>query len=65
MNIPALSIALSQGKVQQQAGLAVMQMAMGVATDQGDSITAMANNTSKSMESSVRPYLGAVVDIQA
>ncbi len=65
MDIPAVSLALSQNNIQQQASLSVMKIAMGVATDQGNSVTAMANNTSKSMESSVRPYLGAVVDIQA
>lgn len=64
MNIAALSMVLSQGKVQQQASLSVMKMAMGAADDQGNFITAMANNTSKVMESSVRPYLGAIVDIQ-
>jgi len=65
MDIPAMSMALSQTNIQQQASLSVMKIAMGVATDQGNSVTAMADNTSKAMESSVRPYLGAVVDIQA
>ena len=65
MDIAALSIALNQGKLQQQAGISVMKMAMGAATDQGDAITAMANDMSKAMELSVQPYLGATLDTQA
>lgn len=63
MDIAALSMVLSQGKVQQQAGLSVMKMAMGVASEQSNSITAMASDMSVT-ESSVRPYLGASVDIK-
>ena len=58
-------MALSQGNLQQQASISVMKMAMGTATDQGNSVATMANDTPKVTESSVRPYLGAVVDIQA
>ena len=65
MDIAAVSMALSQGNLQQQAGISVMKMAMGVASEQTNAIATMANDTSKAMESSVRPYLGAVVDIQA
>ena len=65
MNIAAVSTALSQGNVQQQASLSVMKIAMGTATDQGNTITAMANNTSKALELSVRPHMGVIVDIQA
>lgn len=65
MDIAALSIALNQGKVQQQVGISVMKMAMGVAADQGNSVAVMASDTSKAMEASVQPYLGANVDIQA
>lgn len=57
MDIAALSIALSQGQVQQQAGISVMKMAMGVAVDQGQAIAEMAQ--------SVQPHLGANIDIQA
>jgi len=65
MDIASVSMALSQSNMQQQAGVSVMKMAMGTAADQGNSIAAMANDTPKVTESSVRPYLGAVVDIQA
>ena len=65
MDIASVSIALSQNNLQQQVGLAVMKMAMGNAADQSNFIAAMANDTSKAMESSVQPYLGVMVDIQA
>lgn len=65
MDIAALSIMLNQGKLQQQVGVSVMKMAMGVAADQSNSIVAMANDTSKAMESSVQPYLGTTIDIHA
>jgi len=65
MDIAAVSMALSQNNLQQQASISIMKMAMGVANDQGNSIAALANDTPKVSESSVRPYLGAAVDIQA
>lgn len=64
MDIAALSIVLNQGQLQQQAGLSVMKMAMGVAADQSNSIAAMVNDTPKVMESSVRPHLGGNINIQ-
>ena len=65
MDIAALSMVLNQGKVQQQAGISVMRMAMGVEAGNGDSIATMVNDMSKAMESSVQPHLGAKLDIQA
>ena len=65
MNVAAVSTALSQGNVQQQASLSVMKMAMGTAADQGKTIAEMAKDTSKAMELSVRPHMGVIVDIQA
>ena len=65
MDIAALSMVLNQGKVQQQAGISVMKMAMGVEASNGNSIATMANDMSKAMESSVQPHMGANLDIQA
>jgi hypothetical protein len=64
MDIAALSVVASQGKVQQQAGISVMKMAMNVAQIQGDELATMAGETAKSMEMSVQPYLGASVDVR-
>ena len=61
MDIAAMSVMLSQSKVQQQAGLSVMKMAMGVAATKGDLITSLAGQTTPS----VQPNLGAKLDIQA
>ncbi len=56
MDIAALSMVMSQSKVQQQAGLSVMKMAMNVAVDTGQAVAEMAQ--------SVQPHLGTNVDIQ-
>ena len=55
---------MSQGQVQQQAGVSVMKMAMDVASSQGDMITSLLSETAKSLEMSVQPNLGATVDIR-
>ncbi|TGE32601.1 YjfB family protein [Desulfosporosinus sp. Sb-LF] len=65
MDIAAMSVVLSQGKVQQQAGISVMKMAMGVEATKGDSIASLVSGTTKTMETSVQPNLGANLDIQA
>ena len=56
-----MSVTLSQSKVQQQASLSVMKMAMGVQKPTGDSIAALAGQTSQP----ALPQLGANIDIQA
>ena len=65
MDIAALSIVLNQNKVQEQVGLSVMKMAMDVASNQSDSLNSLAGLETKAMESSVQPFLGANLDIQA
>lgn len=64
MDIAAMSVALNQSKVQQQVGLSVAKMAMGVEATKGDSIASLASETTKAMESSVQPNLGAMLDVQ-
>lgn len=64
MDIAALSVVLNQSKVQEQAGISVMKMAMGVEATNADSIAALASETTKAMESSVQPNLGAMLDIR-
>ncbi len=65
MDIAAMSVVLSQSKVQQKVGISVMKMAMGVEATKGDSIASLASETTKAMESSVQPNLGANLDIRA
>ena len=64
MDIAALSVMMNQGQVQQQAGVSVMKMAMNVASTQGQMMTALLGETTKSMELSVQPHLGASVDVR-
>lgn len=61
MNIAALSVVLSQEKVQQQAGLSVMKLTMGAAARQGESFAEMV----KAIELSVQSHLGGNIDKQA
>lgn len=63
MDVAALSIALSQGNVQQQADISVLKLAMGAAAEQGSSVVAMVKELPKATELSVRPYLGGNLDI--
>jgi len=65
VDIAAMSIALSHSNVQQQVSVAVTKMAMGAIATQGNLIVALASATTKAMESSVQPNLGANLDIQA
>lgn len=63
MDVAALSIALNQGNVQQQAGMSVLKLAMGSAAERVNSVVAMMNELSDATELSVRPYLGGNLDI--
>lgn len=65
MDIAAMSVVFSQSKVQQQVGISVMKMAMGVEATKGDSIASLAGESTKAMESSVQPNIGANLDIGA
>ena len=64
MDIPALSVMLSQSKVTQQAMVSVMKMAMDTATEQGSAMTELSQAETKGMELSVQPYLGRNLDLQ-
>ena len=56
MDIAALSIGLSQAKLAQDAGTAVMKMALGTATEQSKDLA-------KLMEQATIPHLGSNIDI--
>ena len=64
MDIAALSVGMSQIKLQQDLGISVMKMAMDQMGDQGNALTKMMGDT-KSMELAAEPYLGSNVDISA
>lgn len=61
MDIAALSIGYSNAKVQQQASLSVMKMAMDLSKNNADSIKEIAGT---SMERSVNQHLGGKFDMK-
>ncbi len=64
MDIAAMSMALSQAKVQQQASVSVMKMAMDGGKSDGEMLTQQIDDVTKAMTQSVQPHLGANLDIQ-
>jgi len=61
MDIAAMSVVLSQNNIQQQAGLSVTKMAIGVETTTADFIASLAGQTTPA----IHPFLGAQLDIKA
>ena len=59
MDIAALSMIMSQSRVQESAGIAVMKMAMNTGKENATQITEMINN------SAVDPNLGNHIDVSA
>lgn len=65
MDIALKSMALSQGKVQQQASLSVMKQAMGNAEQQGEALhKLMATTDASAIQRAAQSYLGGSIDIK-
>lgn len=64
MDIAAMSTMMSQAKVQQQASLSVMKMAMDTAGNNSQALNEMMNSNAKAMELSVNPHLGGNLDLK-
>ena len=64
MDIAAMSVLMNQAKVQQQAGVSVMKLAMDTASTQGDLLASLLNETAQGAALSVQPHLGSSVDIR-
>lgn len=65
MDIAGLSMALSQGQVQQQASLSVMKKAMDQAELKVDFINQMMGGADlQALQRAVQPHLGTKVDIK-
>lgn len=64
MDIAAMSSMISQSSIQQQASLSVLKLSMESAETQAANLTQMISDSSKSMELSVSPHLGANIDIK-
>ncbi|TWI59959.1 YjfB family protein [Halalkalibacter nanhaiisediminis] len=65
MDIALMSMALSQGQVQQQASMAVMKKAMGSAEQQGDALQKlMSSADAAAIQHAAQPHLGGSIDIK-
>jgi hypothetical protein len=65
MDIASMSIALNQGKVQQQASLSVMKMAMGDVKQQGQGIQELLGTSNPTVnQHAAQPHLGGNIDIK-
>lgn len=65
MDIALMSMALSQGQVQQQASMSVMKMAMGDAKQQGDAIQKLLSTADPSaIQRAAQPHLGGNIDLK-
>ncbi|WP_147535414.1 YjfB family protein [Bacillus marasmi] len=64
MDIAKMSIALSQGQVQQQASMSVMKMAMGNVEQQGDALQKLLGVSNVSNIQRIdQPNLGTNIDV--
>ncbi|MEW4280550.1 YjfB family protein [Priestia megaterium] len=60
-----MSMSLSQGKVQQQASLSVMKMAMGNAKQQGEAVKELISTSNvKALQQAAQPHLGGNIDLE-
>lgn len=64
IDIAAMSTILSQEKIQQQASISVMKIAMDTGKTQANDMVEMMQESSKNMEQSVNPNLGGDIDIR-
>lgn len=65
MDIALTSMSLSQGKVQQQASLSVMKMAMGNAKRQGEAVKELISTSNvKALQQAAQAHLGGNIDLK-
>lgn len=65
MDIALLSMALSQGQVQQQASISVMKQAMDQAEGNADFINKMVGESNvQAMQHAAQPHLGGNIDLK-
>ena len=66
MDIALMSMALSQGQIQQQASISVMKKAMDQAEGNGDFINKMMGQANvQAFQHAAQPHLGGNIDIKA
>ncbi len=65
MDIGLLSIALHQGKAQQQASMSVMKKALESAEQHGDVLNKMLSEVDvKTVQQAAQPHVGSIIDIK-
>ncbi|MCM3714651.1 YjfB family protein [Halalkalibacter oceani] len=65
MDIALLSMAMSQGQVQQQASMAVMKKALGNAEQQGEALQKlMGSADAAAIQHAAQPHLGGSIDLK-
>lgn len=65
MDIPLMSMALSQGQVQQQASISVMKKAMDQAAGNAEFINKMMSGSQiQALQHAAKPHLGGHIDIK-
>ena len=65
MDIALMSMSLNQGKVQQQASLSVMKIAMGNAKQQGEAVKELISSSNvKALQQAAQPHLGGNMDLK-
>lgn len=65
MDIALMSMSLSHGKVQQQADLSVMKMAIGNAEQQGEAVKELISTSNvKALQQAAQPHLGGNIDLE-
>jgi hypothetical protein len=64
MDIAAISMAMSQASLMQDASLSVMKIAMDTAKVNAANMTEMLSQSS-AMQQSVQPHLGGRIDVRA
>ena len=65
MDIALMSMALSQGQVQQQASMSIMKKAMDQAEGNGDFINKMMGQVDvQALQHAAQPHLGGNIDIK-
>lgn len=64
MDIAAVSVLMNQAKVQQQAGVSVMKLAMDTTATQGEMLASLLSEATEGAALSVQPHLGSLVDIR-
>ncbi|MED3998566.1 YjfB family protein [Priestia aryabhattai] len=65
MDIALMSMSLNPGRVQQQASLSVMKMALGNAKQQGEAVQELISNSNvKALQQAAQPHLGRNIDLK-